>query len=101
MGLMSPMLAKAGVVLVAGGRAVGSQCNNAPLWHNEMWVLTSFILLLGVTYEKLEHLIKHSVPRTFAPAVNAMFGELAALGFESCRACSDKKIEEKRKAAAA
>ncbi|MGB1604927.1 MAG: hypothetical protein ACPIOQ_69985, partial [Promethearchaeia archaeon] len=84
MGLMSPMLAKAGVVVVAGGRAthaVGSLCNNAPLWHNEMWVLTSFILLLGVTYEKLEHLIKHSVPRTFAPAVNAMFGELAALGF--------------------
>ena len=45
--------------------------------------MTSVIVFLGVTYEKLEHAIKHAVPDTFAPAVNAMFGELAALGFIS------------------
>ena len=28
--------------------------------YNEMWVLTTFILLLGVLYEKLDHLIRHS-----------------------------------------
>ncbi len=38
---------------------------------------------MGVTYEKLEHTIKKAVPKTFQPAVNAMFGELAALGFIS------------------
>ena len=28
--------------------------------YNEMWVLTTFILLLGVLYEKLDHFIRHS-----------------------------------------
>ena len=71
-----------GAVLVAGGHAAGELWKK-PLWYNEIWVLTSVILLLGVTYEKLESAVKKAVPRTFAPAVNTMFGELAALGFIS------------------
>merc|ERR1719409_2234384 len=90
------MLSKAGgAVLVAGGHmaqatetiavspGANAILNSKALWYNEIWVLTTFILLLGVLYEKLDHFIRHSVPKTFLPAVNAMFGELAALGFIS------------------
>ena len=77
------LLTQAGAVLVAGGSAVGTSLLSKPLWQHEIWVLTSVIVLMGVTYEKLEHNIKKAVPKTFQPAVNAMFGELAALGFIS------------------
>jgi hypothetical protein len=53
------------------------------LWRNEVWVLTSCIIMLGIIYEKLEHRVMHSTPKSFKPAISAMFNEFGALGFIS------------------
>ena len=39
------------------------------------------ILALGVTYELLEHALKHNMPKNFKAVVDAMLAELSALGF--------------------
>ena len=53
------------------------------LWHNEVWVLTTCIILLGIAFEKLEHRVMHTTPKSFKPAISAMFNEFGALGFIS------------------
>jgi hypothetical protein len=53
------------------------------LWQNEIWVLTTCIILLGVSFEKLEDRVMYKTPKSFKPAISAMFNEFGALGFVS------------------
>ena len=53
------------------------------LWRNEIWVLTTLIIVIGITFERFEHYVKHSTPKSFKPAISAMFDEFGALGFIS------------------
>lgn len=63
-------------------KAAGASLQFAmPLWTNELWVLTSFIIFAGISYEKGESALKQAVPKPYKPVVNAMFNELGALGF--------------------
>jgi hypothetical protein len=54
-----------------------------PLYQDEVWVLTTLILILGVTYEFFEHNMRHGIPHTYRVVVESMLNELAALGFIS------------------
>lgn len=69
------------LVASAAGAISSAGVTKFQLWHNEFWVLTSFIILLGVIFEKLEHSLKKGVPATYKPVVNGIFNELGALGF--------------------
>ena len=54
-----------------------------PIYLDELLVLVSVILFLGLFYEHLEHTVMHSVPSAFKVVIHSMLNELAALGFVS------------------
>jgi hypothetical protein len=90
------------------------------LLKNELWVLTTIIILLGVIFEKASHAVKHSVrchrsslstrtaftqisemigrhrclqvPKTYLPVVQAMLNELGGLGFISTTVLSSAML---------
>eukprot|EP00960_Hanusia_phi_P044966 756959-Hanusia_phi.AAC.1 len=70
------------VFAIAKAAAVGEAVFR-PFWLNEIWGLTSVIILMGLAYEKAEKALKRSIPQTFLPVINAMLNELGALGFIS------------------
>ncbi|EKX47313.1 hypothetical protein GUITHDRAFT_106763 [Guillardia theta CCMP2712] len=71
------------IAIAKAAAAAGGDALLRPFWLNEIWGLTSVIILIGLLYEKAEKALKRAVPQTFLPVINAMLNELGALGFIS------------------
>lgn len=72
--------------LCKGGEFIGGS-GAKPLCRYPTTVAGYAVLLTIISilmfFERLKHMLIHTVPRSYLPVMNAMFGELSSLGFVS------------------
>jgi hypothetical protein len=72
--------------LCEGGEFIGGS-GAKPLCRYPTTVAGYAVLLTIISilmfFERLKHILIHTVPRSYMPVMNAMFGELSSLGFVS------------------
>ena len=69
-----------------GGLYLGGYGDSPTCWYPKSpapYAITVILCALSMSFEKLKHLLEHSMPRLYGAVVNAFLGELATLGFVS------------------